>query len=136
MPPIQINHVAIVVKDVDEALKFWHLALGLKVESIERDDHEAVEIAVLPLGGGEIELISPITEDSGVAKYLTKHGPGLHHIALEVDSMDASIAQLKAGGAEMIDEPKMHPDGTRYAFIHPKSTGGVLLELYELPRSK
>jgi len=134
MPPIQINHVAIVVKDVDEALKFWHLALGLKVENIERNDHEAVEIAFLPLGDSEIELIAPITEDSGVAKYLAKHGPGLHHIAIEVDSMDASIAQLTNGGAELIDAPKTHPDGTKYAFIHPKSTGGVLLELYELPK--
>jgi methylmalonyl-CoA/ethylmalonyl-CoA epimerase len=134
MPPIQINHVAIVVPDVTEALKFWHKALGLNVENIERNDTEAVEIAVLPLAGGEIELISPTSEDSGVAKYLAKHGPGLHHICMEVDSMDASIAQLTAEGAQLIDQPKSHPDGTRYAFIHPRSTGGVLLELYELPK--
>jgi methylmalonyl-CoA/ethylmalonyl-CoA epimerase len=134
MPPIKINHVAIVVEDVQTALRFWRDALGLPLQHTERNDDEAVEIAFLPLGEGEIELIAPITEESGVAKYLSKKGGGLHHLCIEVDDIESSMAQLVAGGAELInDVPKTRPNGTRYVFVHPKSTGGVLLELYQLP---
>ncbi len=134
MPPIRINHVAIVVEDVPTALKFWQDALGLPLNHTERNEDEAVEIAFLPLGEGEIELIAPITENSGVAKYLARKGAGLHHLCIEVEDIEASAAQITASGAELInDMPKTRPDGTRYLFVHPKSTGGVLLELYELP---
>lgn len=134
MPPIKINHVAVVVPDVTTALKFWQDALGLPLNHTERNEGEAVEIAFLPLGEGEIELIAPITEDSGVAKFLAKKGAGLHHLCIEVEGIEAVAAQIKASGAELInDAPKTRPDGTRYLFVHPKSTGGVLLELYELP---
>lgn len=133
MPPIKINHVAVVVEDVETALSFWRDALGLPLSHTERNDDEAVEIAFLPFGGSEIELIAPTTDDSGVAKYLAKKGAGLHHICIEVDDISASLAQIASSGAELInDEPRARPDGTRYAFIHPKSTGGVLVELYEL----
>ncbi len=135
MPPIRINHIAIVVEDVPTALRFWQQALGLPLNHTERNEDEAVEIAFLPLGEGEIELIAPITEGSGVAKYLAKKGAGLHHLCIEVDDIEASAAQIAASGAELInDTPKTRPDGTRYLFVHPRSTGGVLLELYELPR--
>ncbi len=133
MPPIRINHVAVVVEDVPTALKFWQQALGLPLHHTERNEDEAVEIAFLPLGEGEIELIAPITEDSGVAKYLAKKGAGLHHLCIEVDDIEAAAAQITASGAELInDAPKTRPDGTRYLFVHPRSTGGVLVELYQL----
>ena len=132
MPPIKINHIAVVVEDVQTALGFWHEALGLPLQHVEHNEGEAVDIAFLPLGDGEIELIAPFTEDSGVAKYLAKKGPGLHHLCIDVDDIAAALERLKAHGIELInEEPRTRPDGTRYAFVHPKSTGGVLLELYE-----
>lgn len=132
MPPIKINHIAVVVEDVQAALGFWHTALGLPLAHVEHNEGEAVDIAFLPLGDGEIELIAPFTEDSGVAKYLAKKGPGLHHLCMDVDDIAAALEQLKAHGIELInEEPRLRPDGTRYAFVHPKSTGGVLLELYQ-----
>lgn len=133
MPPLKINHVAIVVEDVNAALGFWRDALGLPLHHLEHNEGEAVDIAFLPVGDGEIELIAPFTESSGVAKYLAKKGAGLHHLCLEVDDIEAAVTQIIGAGAEMInDSPKTRPDGTRYAFVHPKSTGGVLLELYQL----
>jgi len=132
MPPIKINHIAVVVEDVQAALGFWHEALGLPLQHVEHNEGEAVDIAFLPLGDGEIELIAPFTEDSGVAKYLAKKGPGLHHLCIDVDDIAAALERLKAHGIELInEEPRTRPDGTRYAFVHPKSTGGVLLELYQ-----
>ncbi len=107
-------------------------ALGLPVEKVEHNEGEAVDIAFLPLGEGEIELIAPFTAESGVAKYLAKRGAGMHHLCLEVEDIDAAITQLIAHEVELINEtPRTRPDGRRYAFVHPASTGGVLLELYE-----
>lgn len=135
MPPITVNHIAIVVENIDDSLRFWQDALGLRLEHREDNTDEQVEIAFLPVGDGEIELIAPTTPDSGVAKYLAKKGAGMHHICLEVPDIAAAMAQLAAHGIEMInDSPKVRPDGTQYAFVHPKSSGGVLLELYELAR--
>ncbi len=135
MPPLKINHVAIVVEDVNAALAFWRDALGLPLHHLEHNESEAVDIAFLPVGEGEIELIAPFTEDSGVAKYLAKKGAGLHHICLEVENIGEAIARITTGGGEMINaEARTRPDGTRYAFVHPKSTGGVLLELYEVKK--
>ena len=129
---MKINHIAVVVDDVNEALAFWGTALGLPVEKVEHNEGEAVDIAFLPLGEGEIELIAPFTGDSGVAKYLAKRGAGMHHLCLEVEDIDAVIARLIAHEVELINEtPRTGPDGRRYAFVHPSSTGGVLLELYE-----
>lgn len=132
MTSIKINHIAVVVADMDKALNFWQTALGLPLQHTERNEAEAVEIAFLPVGEGEIELIKPMTDDSGVAKYLAKTGGGMHHLCLEVENIEAAMAQLAANGAELINEtPRTRPDGRRYCFIHPRSTGGVLLELYE-----
>ncbi len=126
MPPIRINHIAVVVEDIEAALRFWRDALGLPLHHVEHNEAEAVDIAFLPVGEGEIELIAPFTEDSGVARYLTKRGPGLHHLCLEVNDIDAALAQIAAAGAELINETaRTRPDGTRYAFVHPRSTGGV-----------
>lgn len=133
MSPIKVNHIAIVVEDVNTALAFWRDALGLPVQHTERNDDEQVEIAFLPVGESEIELISPTTEDSGVAKYMAKKGAGLHHVCIEVANIEASLQQLVDHNIELINEsPRTRPDGTKYAFVHPKSTGGVLLEMYEL----
>jgi methylmalonyl-CoA/ethylmalonyl-CoA epimerase len=131
----KINHIAVVVTDVNEALNFWQKALGLPLAQIEHNEDELVDIAFLPLadGQGEIELIAPFTEDSGIAKYLAKRGAGMHHICIEVEDIDGLMAQLVANGVELINEtPRSRPDGRRYAFVHPRSTGGVLLELYEM----
>ncbi|MDZ4769483.1 MAG: methylmalonyl-CoA epimerase [Chloroflexota bacterium] len=133
MSPVKINHIAVVVPDVDAALTFWRDALGLPLAHVEHNADESVDIAFLPIGEGEIELIAPFTEDSGVARYLAKKGAGLHHLCIDVDDLDGVLTRLKEMGVELITEsPKTRPDGrTRYAFVHPKSTGGVLLELYE-----
>jgi methylmalonyl-CoA/ethylmalonyl-CoA epimerase len=133
MSNIKINHIAVVVADMDKALGFWRDALGLPLAHTERNEGEGVEIAFLPVGEGEIELLLPLSDDSGVGKYLAKTGGGMHHLCLEVEDIEAAMAQLAAGGAELINEtPKTRPDGRRYCFIHPRSTGGVLLELYEV----
>ncbi len=128
----QIHHLAIVVEDVDVALGFWRDALGLPIGKIERNEDEEVTIAFLPLGEGEIELLAPINETSGVAKYLAKRGGGMHHLCLEVDDIVVTMQRLTGHGVELInDAPKVNAEGRRYCFIHPRSTGGVLLELYE-----
>lgn len=128
----QINHLAIVVEDVQVALGFWRDALGLSVGKVERNEGEEVDIAFLPLGEGEIELLAPINETSGVAKYLAKRGAGMHHLCIEVDDIAATMQRLSTHGAELInDTPKVNAEGRKYCFVHPRSTGGVLLELYE-----
>ncbi len=130
----RINHVAIVVEDLDAALRFWRDALGLPLSKTEANPGENVDIAFLPLGESEIELLEPTDPDSGIGKYLAKKGQGMHHLCVEVDDIDAVIARLTGHGVEMINEtPRVRDEGTRYAFVHPKSAGGVLVELYELP---
>lgn len=135
MAPIKIDHVAVVVDDMSAALNFWQNALGLPLEGTESNEHEAVDIAFLPVGESRIELLKPTTDDSGIAKYLAKRGAGLHHLCLAVADIEAAMAQIVARGVQMINEtPRQREDGTRYAFVHPKSTGGVMVELYELPK--
>jgi methylmalonyl-CoA/ethylmalonyl-CoA epimerase len=130
----RVNHIAVVVPDVEQALGFWRDALGLELARVEHNEREGVNIAFLPVGESEIELIAPTSEDSGVARYLSKTGGGLHHICVEVDDIAAALESLKAKGVELINEAaRTREDGIRYAFVHPRSTGGVLLELYELP---
>ncbi len=132
MTDIKLNHLAIVVDDMDAALRFWRESLGLsQTGAIESVPTEAVDTAFLTLGDAQIELIQPTAEDSGVAKYLEKRGAGMHHLCLEVPDLDAKLAELSAACYELINEQPRERDGRRYAFIHPKSTGGVLLELYE-----
>ena len=134
MPRIKgINHVAVVVDDMDKAVAFWRDALGIELHELREVPAEASQVAFLPLAGAEVELVKPTTDDSGIAKYLAKRGPGMHHICFEVDDMDGLLTQLKAKGVRLIDEePRLASDGRRYAFIHPESTGGVLVELYQV----
>ena len=130
----RLGHVAVLVPDLAQALDFWQEKLGLVLEQVETISSMEVKIAFLPLGESEIELVQPTTEDSGLAKYLDKRGPGLHHICIEVEDIQKKLDELSEQGVRLIDEaPVMMDDGRQLAFIHPKSTGGVLLELYELP---
>jgi methylmalonyl-CoA/ethylmalonyl-CoA epimerase len=133
--PHRVNHIAIVVDDLNSALAFWRDALGLPLQRTESIADEAVDIGFLPIGESEIELLQPTDANSGIGKYLEKRGAGLHHICLEVADIEASMAQLRGHNIELInDAPKIRPEGTRYCFVHPRSTGGVLVELYELPK--
>ncbi len=133
MPKIKrIDHIAIVVEDIDSALGFWRDALGLELDHIEDVPEQKSLIAFLPTGGSEVELVKPTTDDSGVARYLQKRGPGMHHICFEVDDIEAILGQLKGKGVRLINEtPITSADGKKLAFIHPESTRGVLVELYE-----
>jgi methylmalonyl-CoA/ethylmalonyl-CoA epimerase len=135
MPQIKkIDHVALVVGDIDEALGFWQDALGIPLDHQEENSREKSAIAFLPIADSEIELVQPTSDDSGVAKYLEKRGPGMHHICLEVDDIEGMLAQLKAKEIHLIhEEPVVADSGKKYAFIHPKAAFGVLVELYELP---
>lgn len=130
----RIDHVAILVGDLDAPLSFWRDALGMEVSKIKDIPAEMAQIAFLPTASSEIELVRPTTSDSGLARQLEKRGPGMHHVCLEVDDIEGMLAQLKAKGVQLINEtPKVSADGKRYAFIHPKSAQGVMVELYELP---
>jgi methylmalonyl-CoA/ethylmalonyl-CoA epimerase len=128
-----INHVAVVVDDMEKALAFWRDALGMEMHELRDVPDEKSQIAFLPLAGAEVELVRPTSADSGIAKYLAKRGPGMHHICLEVDDIVSMLARLRAKGVRLInEEPRTSPDGKKYAFIHPESTAGVLVELYQL----
>lgn len=134
MPTIRkINHLAVVVSDMEAALSFWRDALGIPLAEVREVPAEAARVAFLPVADSEIELVLPTTEDSGLAKYLAKRGAGMHHLCLEVDDLEEMLRQLKAKGIRLInEEPRLAADGKKYAFIHPESTHGVLVELYEI----
>ncbi len=134
MPQIKaINHVAVVVDNMEQSLAFWRDALGIKLHELRDVPAEKSQVAFLPLAGAEVELVMPTTDDSGIAKYLAKRGPGMHHLCLEVDDIEGMMKQLKEKNIRLInEEPRAGADGKKYAFIHPESTGGVLVELYQL----
>ncbi|HET6595365.1 MAG TPA: methylmalonyl-CoA epimerase [Anaerolineales bacterium] len=134
MPRVkQINHVAVVVDDMEKALSFWRDGLGLELHELRNVPAEQSQVAFLPLPGSEVELVQPTTDDSGIAKYLAKRGPGMHHICLEVDDIEGMMSQLRSKGVRLInEEPRSAADGKKYAFIHPESTSGVLVELYQI----
>ena len=132
--PKRIDHVAIIVRDIEQALSFYRDTLGIDPSEIKEVPSEQVRIAFLPMGGpggSEIELIEPTTADSSLAKFLEKRGEGLHHICLEVESIDAALTEMREKGAPVLDqEPRIAAEG-RAIFVHPKGTNGVLLELLE-----
>lgn len=134
MPKIKrIDHIAIVVEDIEAALGFWRDTLGLELAHIEDVAEQKSIVAFLPTGGSEVELVKPTTDDSGVARYLQKRGPGMHHICFEVEDIEAALAQMKEKGVRLINEtPLIGSGGKKIAFVHPESTHGVLVELYEL----
>jgi len=128
----KINHVAIAVSDMEGVLGFWRDGLGLKVERVEEVPSQKAVVAFIPVGDIEIELVKPTAEDTGVAKFLTERGGGMHHLCVEVDDIAGMLADLKAKGVRLINETSLELPGRKMAFVHPKSTGGVLVELYEL----
>ena len=130
---MKINHIAILVEDIDTALPFWRDALGLDFTGIEEVPAESARIAFLPAGESKIELVQPTDPDSGLGKYLEKRGGGMHHICLEVPDIEETMARLAQHGVELINEtPRQRDSGELYAFVHPRSTGGVLVELYQV----
>ena len=134
----RIDHVAIVVREMEAALRFYRDTLGVEPSRIVDFPREGVKIAFLPLGGpggSEIELLEPIDPAGGVARFLERRGEGLHHLCLEVENIDAALAELTAAGAAVLDSaPRPTAEG-RGIFLHPKGTGGVLLELVQRAES-
>jgi methylmalonyl-CoA epimerase len=132
--PRRIDHVAIIVGNIEQALQFYRDTLGIVPSAVKEVPSEQVRIAFLPLGGpqgSEIELIEPMNADSSLAKFLEKRGEGLHHICLEVDDIDAALQEMREKGAPVLDtQPRIAAEG-RAIFLHPKGTNGVLLELIE-----
>ncbi len=135
--PERIDHVAIIVRNIEQALHFYRDTLGITPREIKDVPTEQVRIAFLPMGGpngSEIELIQPTVTDSSLTKFLEKRGEGLHHICLEVDDIDATLQDMQAKGASALDkQPRIAAEG-RAIFLHPKGTNGVLLELLEKQR--
>ncbi len=132
--PKRIDHVAIIVRNIEQALVFYRDTLGIEPSLIKEVPTEQVRIAFLPMGGpegSEIELLEPTTPDSSLTKFLEKRGEGMHHICLEVDNIDAALQEMQEKGAAVLDQqPRIAAEG-RAIFLHPKGTNGVLLELLE-----
>lgn len=129
---MRIEHIGIATPKIDEALKFWRDALGLHVVDVEEVAEQGVRVAMLPVGEPRVELLEPTSEDSPIAKFLAKRGPGIHHIAVRVDDIRATLRRLQEQGARLIDEsPRVGAGGCLVAFVHPSAAGGVLLELVE-----
>ena len=124
--------MAVVVEDIDQALKFWHDALGIAVDHVEDVPSQKAQVAFLPVGDSELELVKPTAPDTGAAKFLAERGGGMHHLCFEVDNLVEMLAELKAKEIRLINEEPIELPGRKMAFIHPKSTGGVLVELYQL----
>ena len=129
----KVNHIAIVVPDLEAATDFWVNVLGLELAKKEHVASQAVDVAFLPIGESKIELLQPTDTESGVARYLEKRGAGMHHLCFEVEDIEAALTALKTAEVQLINEvPMTGSDGRKFAFIHPKSASGVLVELYEL----
>jgi len=127
-----IDHTGIAVADIDDSLPFYRDVLGLPLVHRETVADQGVDAALLDIGDGHLELIAPLGPETGVAKFLAKHGPGLHHIAYRVDDIDATLASLSAAGVRLIDQqPRIGIRGSRVAFLHPSAADGVLTEIVE-----
>jgi len=129
---LKVDHIGIATKSIEEGLAVWRDALGLKVDSTEEVTEQGVKVCMLAVGDTHVELLEPLSAESAVGRFLAKRGPGIHHIAIEVRDIKASLAELKKKGARLIDEtPRVGARGCLVAFIHPSSTNGVLLELVQ-----
>jgi methylmalonyl-CoA/ethylmalonyl-CoA epimerase len=132
MKVFNIDHIGIAVKNLEESLEFYSGILGLKSTGIEIVEEQKVKVAFIPCGDSELELLESISPDGPIAKFIDKNGEGLQHIALRVDDIEGAIKILKEKGVHLIDEkPRYGAGGARIAFLHPKATRGVLLELSE-----
>ena len=129
-PPANVDHLGMAVYSIEEASRLYRDVLGLQSEGIEEIPDQEVRVACFRLGEVRIELLEPTAEDSPIARFLDKKGPGLHHVAYRVDDLPATLAALRSAGIRLIDEtPRRGAHGMLIAFAHPKSTGGVLMEL-------
>ena len=129
---MKVDHIGIATRQLEDGLAVWQDALGLKIDSKEEIAEQGVRVAMLGIGETHVELLEALTPDSPVGKFLAKRGPGLHHIAIEVDDINSSLAELRNKGARLIDEtPRLGAGGCLVAFVHPSSTDGVLLELVQ-----
>jgi methylmalonyl-CoA/ethylmalonyl-CoA epimerase len=131
---MKIDHIGIATNGIDDSASVYCEALGLSVGELEDVPSQRVRVAMLPVGESRIELLEPTSDESPISKFLAKRGPGIHHIAFGVDDIRAELAQLKSKGTRLIDEePRPGSGGCLVAFIHPSSTGGVLIELVQRP---
>lgn len=129
----KISHIGVAVRALDEAIPFYQNGLGMAFKGVEEVAEQKVRVAFFQIGESKIELLEPTSDDSPIAGFLTKNGPGIHHIAYEVENIEAAIQKLVADGARMIDVvPRNGAHGARIAFIHPKSSNGVLTELCQM----
>ena len=125
-----IDHIGIAVTDIEAALDFWTKTLGIELHGVETVEEQKTKTAFLPVDDTEIELLQGTTEDSPVAKFIEKKGTGVHHIAIRVENLEEALAELAAKGVQLIDKtPRIGAGGAKIAFVHPKATNGVLLEL-------
>ena len=132
MNVLKVDHIGIAVKNLDETLKFYTEILGLECQGTEVVEEQKVKVAFLPVGDTEVELLESTTDDGPIAKFIEKNGEGVQHIAFKVDDIEAAIEEMKAKGMQMIDEkPRYGAGGAKIAFMHPKSTYRVLVELSE-----
>lgn len=132
MKVLHVDHIGVAVRGIDDGRRFWEEILGLPFEGEETVAEQKVTTAFFPVGESEVELLEATDPDSPVGRYLEKRGEGVHHIAFRVEDIDAALLELKAKGIRLIDEiPRMGAGGARIAFIHPKETQGVLVELCE-----
>jgi len=132
---VEIDHLGIAVRSLEEALRFYGGVLGMEVKGRETVEAERVHVAMLPAGTGtgsaRVELLEASDESSTIAKFIEARGPGLHHVALRVDDLAAAANRLQSAGARLVNEPRQGAGGHTYVFVHPASTGGVLLELIQ-----
>jgi methylmalonyl-CoA/ethylmalonyl-CoA epimerase len=129
---LKVDHIGIATPSIEEGLAVWRDALGLEVDSTEEVTEQGVRVCMLAVGDTHVELLEPLSAETAVGKFLAKRGPGMHHIAIEVADIRASLAELKNKGARLIDEtPRVGAGGCLVAFVHPSSVNGVLLELVQ-----
>ena len=132
MKVLKIDHLGIAVNSIDDGKKFWSEVLGLSFEGAETVEAQKVTTAFFPVGESEVELLESTSPDGPVAKYIEKRGQGIQHVAFRVENIEAALAELKEKGVKLIDqEPRIGAGGAKIAFLHPKATGGVLVELCE-----
>ena len=130
----RFDHIGVAVEDLDEALALYGERFGMELQHRETVEEQGVEAVLLGVGDSHIELLRPLGPDTAVGKFLARSGPGLHHVAYGTDDIDSALESVRAAGLELIDErPRVGMRGSRVAFLHPKSTGGVLTELVEAP---
>ncbi len=128
----RIDHIGVAVEDIDAAIALYRDSFAMELAHRETVEEQGVEAILLDVGDGHVELLAPLGPDTPVGKYMAKNGAGLHHVAYAVEDIDATLEQLEAAGLQLIDsKPRVGIRGSRVAFLHPRSTGGVLTEIVE-----